>query len=974
MISPGLHPREDERLALLKRCGILDTAPEPAFDELVELASSLAGVPIGLVSLIDSHRQWFKGRHGLNATETPRDLAFCAHAILDHDHTLIVEDARLDPRFCDNPLVVEAPHVVFYAGVPLRVGADRLPLGTLCVIGHQPHQLSSQVLRQLTILARQVELLLEARLRQRDLEEALIAKARGEQRESLLTKVAEQIPGMVYQFVLQPDGTSRFPYSSAGILGVYGLTPQEAERSDAPVIERIHIDDRERAIASITASAQTLSLWNCEYRYLHPDGRLLWLQGRAIPESCPDGSILWHGFITDISERKKSDQHIQDLTAQQRQQAELIKLANITAGIGMWIFNVPSGLLRWDDRMLEIYGYTAKEFTGAYGDWRRRVHPEDLDRMDAQVNDCYTHKTPLRATFRLLMPDGTLRHISSSAGINANAAGDITDMVGVNLDITDQVTRENRLHQALMDLEDSALVAIIAREAAEAAGQAKAEFLANMSHEIRTPMNGVIGMTSLLLSTHLTSEQRDFVDSIRVSGDALLTIINDILDFSKIEAGKLDIDPMPFDLRCTCEDVIELLAQKAVDKGLDLLLDYPAHITSRVIGDEGRIRQILLNLTGNALKFTAQGTVIVRVEALLQAEHQVTMRLSVTDTGMGLTPEQLGRLFQAFSQADASTSRRFGGTGLGLAISARLCALMNGTISATSTIGVGSSFVADLPMAIADGSLIDDPARAKRSTGNRNPAQLTQPTPMTQAADQPATKPLVRVLLAEDNLINQKVAGAMLKRLGCVVDVAVNGREATAHANRAHYDLILMDCQMPEMDGFVATRLIRSGTGPCHRVPIIALTANAMQGDREICLAAGMSDYLAKPITQADLGHIIRRWLTPADSIFKPMTAAHPLDMLIRDIGDRTVVAAIVEGFLAQADHHHVLINGLTAANSKQDLDQIVGPAGAMGLEQLVIACASAEAEYRSGAKPDVDAIHHELDAALTTLREWLHH
>ena len=284
MTTPKPHPCEQERLALLRKCGILDTAPEFSFDGLVQLAASIAGVPIALVTLIDSERQWFKAHHGLEVTQTPRAVAFCAHCILNSTEALVVEDARKDPRFQGNPLVEQFPKVIFYAGIPLHVGPNQLPLGTLCVIDHQPRTLSPLVLSHLKILARQVEELLESRLRQRQLEDALVGQAQANAKSLLLTKIAAQVPGMVYQYVLMPDGTSRFPYSSAGILSVCGFSPEDVEKSALPVIERLYAADRERVLTSIAISAESLTLWACEYRYQHPDGRLLWLQGNALPE------------------------------------------------------------------------------------------------------------------------------------------------------------------------------------------------------------------------------------------------------------------------------------------------------------------------------------------------------------------------------------------------------------------------------------------------------------------------------------------------------------------------------------------------------------------------------------------------------------------------------------------------------------------------------------------------------------------
>jgi two-component system sensor histidine kinase/response regulator len=602
--------------------------------------------------------------------------------------------------------------------------------------------------------------------------------------------------------------------------------------------------------------------------------------------------------------------------------------------------------------------------------WLNALHPADRERVHSIWLAAVRAEHLFDVEYRIRGKDGSYRwFMTRGRPVSSVAGGPITHWLSTSTDIEDQKRSEERLEAAVAE---RTLALAEARDRAENAVQAKSSFLAAMSHEIRTPMNGVIGLTNLLIDTPLNSEQHTYLDGIRSSGQALLTIINDVLDFSKMEAGKMELENLEFDLQTVLEESMELVASLAKAKSLRLLLDVEPRIPLSVIGDPGRLRQILLNLLSNAVKFTERGSVSVRVSHEALQGQVMTMRFAVRDTGIGLTPEQQRGLFQAFTQADRSTTRRFGGTGLGLSIAKRLIEMMGGTIGVASQLGEGTTFwfniclnrgTDSLAGALAGGRalLVDDNPESRRvvrgyleraglqvserGAGAGEPASLaviadsveapvsiliidsatlhnraelgllrTQPgalscpiiilgTPVDSpdANFSPAdgvaylAKPVrclpllcavqaalgwigsmparddarqshaesynADILLVEDNRLNQIVAKRLLEKLGCRVEVAKNGREALAALEQRSYDLVFMDCQMPEMDGFEATRLIRRLEAGRRRTPIIALTAGVLKEERDQCYEAGMDDFLSKPIATQDLAASLETWL-----------------------------------------------------------------------------------------------------------------
>ncbi|MCW2850005.1 MAG: histidine kinase [Marmoricola sp.] len=423
-----------------------------------------------------------------------------------------------------------------------------------------------------------------------------------------------------------------------------------------------------------------------------------------------------------------------------------------------------------------------------------------------------------------------------------DGSGGVAGWVGTLADITAEAGAEAAMAEA--------------RDQATAASRLKSDFLANMSHEIRTPMNGVIGLTELLLETELDDQQREFAQTLSRSGDALMTVINGILDFSKVETGKLEVEDIEFSLQTVVDDVIDLLAPSARSKQLELLAVLEPSVESTVSGDPGRLRQVLTNLIGNAIKFTPFGQVTLRVATAPSVGVGDVIRFVISDTGVGIPADKLEMVFEPFTQADTSTTREYGGTGLGLPICSQLVALMGGEIGISSEVGVGSTFWFTVRVhGAADGVRPDGPDVDAEDSDEAAPA------------GRPA---LGRLLVAEDNLVNQMVAVAILSKAGYQVDTVRNGAEAVRAAASGSYDAILMDCQMPQMNGYQATAAIRHQEGPGRHTPIIAVTAAARGEDRNRCLAEGMDDYLAKPVRKGPLLQVVRdsvQVAAPADEL-----------------------------------------------------------------------------------------------------------
>ncbi len=583
-------------------------------------------------------------------------------------------------------------------------------------------------------------------------------------------------------------------------------------------------------------------------------------------------------------ELRTANQQLQQELQQRQQSQEALatmeaRLRHLLLTSPAIIFSIrlsePHAINYISNNIKDATGYSPEEYYAEPKFGVIKMHPDDRARVLAEIARL-GEVGRVSYEYRFQVSDGSYKWFHDDAVAVFDDAGNMREIVGSIIDIDERKR---------IEAEQAAI-----RDQAVEASRLKSEFLATVSHEIRTPLNGIIGMADLLIATPLNDEQMEYVKTMAYSADSLLVVINDVLDLSKVEAGKLTLLAGDFDPAQIAQGVADLLLPRAREKGITLDVEMANEVPGQVTGYEARVRQVLLNLVGNAVKFTEHGGVTVTVSAAPQRDAtrddrtHLALHFAVSDTGIGLDEANAAKLFQPFSQVDSSLARKYGGAGLGLAISKRLVELMGGEIGMRSTVGAGSTFWFTVPVTLVSATPPDQsPDAAPDATGSlasaagseahaRLPRYLPEAinvTPLqTGAEDAVPTAARPTILLVEDNLVNQRVALAQLNRMGYAVHAVNNGREAVEAVAQQDYTVILMDCQMPEMDGFEATRLIRQrearrGHAAQRQVPIIAMTANAMNGDREACLAAGMDDYIAKPIYAEALHTLLKQWIEP---------------------------------------------------------------------------------------------------------------
>ncbi|MBC7957223.1 MAG: PAS domain-containing protein [Cytophagales bacterium] len=873
-MNASLSPDESRRLQALQLYEVLDTQAEDTYDDITRLAAQLAQTPISLISLVDESRQWFKSHFGLGVSETPREYSFCAHAILERGEVFEVQDAWLDTRFADNPLVTAAPFMRFYAGTPL-ITPDGRALGTLNVIDRVPRKLTEAQATGLRVLGRQVVAQLELRRRARELKaevgqrtrseallrqdyELVISRLRQSEQDkdrlleqaeaarlSLINvledekrtgralleaqRFAEQIteimPSVLYVYDFNER---RNVFVNREVVSSLGYTQGELEQGPVdPVVRFMHSDDQALFGAHM---ARVLALPDATvaeftYRMRHADGRWRWFQSRdAVFARNPDGAVRQVvGTATDITAIKVAEESLRSSEERFRTLAEL-------SPVGIGAANAAGAMSYVNQRAGEIIGLPVAQCLGE--GWVAAVHPDDHERVESGLHDAVARGVTYRDEFRFVHAEGRVVHVIAEGRPLLDEHTKVMSYVATLVDVS--ALKEIEQHQR-------------AREAAEQANKAKSDFLARMSHELRTPLNAILGFSQLMQMDSraaLSAPQAERVQHIRSAGEHLLEMINETLDLARIEGGRIALSVVPVRLAAlaaVCATVVEPMALRA-DVQLHNQIAADANLVLQA--DPVRLQEILLNLLSNAIKYNRPGG-HVHLEAHAQGDR---VFVSVRDSGAGLNADQLANLFQPFNRLGAE-STGIEGTGLGLAIAERLARLMGGALSASSQPGEGSVFTLELAAAPADGKS----------------APLPAPGEVRRAEVEGAFS----VVYIEDDASNALLLEQVFATLPrCRLRVARCGANGVAEVLRDPPDLVLLDLNLPDISGFEVLARLRANPRT-RALTCVALSADAMPDNIQRVRDAGFDDFLSKPI---EIDGFVRR----IADLLAPRTGANP--------------------------------------------------------------------------------------------------
>jgi two-component system, sensor histidine kinase and response regulator len=1097
---PTTPDNESQRLKSLDRYGVLNSDPEEAFDDLVSLAAQMAAAPLAAISFVGKDLVYMKARFGFDALQMSKETSLCSQAP-EHTDLWVTNLSEIKPSSKQDQFLINDRPIKFYAGMPI-ITPDGHSLGALCVMDFEERTLTSAQTYALKTLGRQVITHLELKHNVAELNRALLKHQKTEaalrNSETFYHSLVENLP----QNIFRKDLEERFTFANPRFCATLGKTLEEiVGKTDFDffpdnLARKYQLDDR-KVIESLCP------LEVVEAHHI-PGKGAIFVQVIKTPLYDSGGKVIGiQGIFWDVTERKKMEEAL----AYERDLLRSL-LDNIPDAI--YFKDTKSRFIKCSRALAQKVGYQNPDELIGKTDFDLFDHEHASQAYDDEQQIIMTGNPKIGITEREKWGENKESWVLTSKLPLRNRDGAVIGTFGLSKDITDLKKAEKDLSKA--------------RDLAIETARLKSEFLANMSHEIRTPMNGIIGMAGLLKDTRLDQEQLDFVETISASADLLLNIIDDILDFSKLEAGKLVCEHIDLNVVEAVEGAFSLLAERAEQKEIELISWIDPSIPELLLGDPGRLRQILNNLIGNAIKFTNQGEVFVRVEMVKETLKNMLLKFEIKDTGIGMSPETLNRVFKAFTQADGSTTRKYGGTGLGLAISKQLVELMKGKIYVQSKLNEGSNFCFTIrfkkhPTGVMPAKLdaemlrgvrtliVDDNAtnrkillkqtaqwniqsyavpdattalsELRKSISERRPYDLAiidmhmpdidglmlaesiskdaslvktklimltslghRPSPnelknvgilahlvkpvrlyrlheaIVQAVDDSKPKPAIksatssklktkpsslktnlRILIAEDNKVNQRVALKQIQKLGYSVCAVDNGEVVLKTLKQERYDIILMDCQMPRKDGYETTRIIRQleeearAAGECRRIQIIAMTANALETDRNKCLQAGMDDYITKPVDIAELQAAIERAEVqvfkslespPQEPVQHPKKSSVPVlnpDIIsnLRDLGgaeDDDPLLELAELYLADAPNSITAMEVALQQENAPDLSRaahsLKGSSNNIGARRLGALCAEMEKAAQNNTLGGLANLHKEISCEFELVKQAL--